>query len=526
MTMIYTTLNIIMSAFSTAVAVPKKMIPMSKVMGVESFKEIKPEMVNLKPIAHGNTVYKTGGVNKISFRIPSFSNALLDTSRSFISVIAAGYTGESPNAPDFDAKAVPADRMGLGLVTGAPVFTRIVIKSSAGLTLEDIDQLDVLDQLFELQEDTSNTSHSFLYGKSLGVQTLTSVGGRCMSHKESYARNFMCALGSTMTPDGLIPQRSTTILTDNQYPNKGAPVGIELLYRFNCGILSKRLAKYLPLFMADGGAGYTFDMDLYVNNGRAIEQHGMDLSKHTSKKELWLHSPQYNMCLLRMDEGLARRFNQIATSGAEVRIPFTTYHTHLASVDQKNMTINIHENATNFKKIWTCLTSLADNDCYNFRGGVYDKLAKVIQYNYRLGTTFVYNEPVQEVYSNYKTIQHVKNSLGVADNYTMLSESPMGFSHANFALQAADPDHRDFIPFCTLHEKGGFHMVANFDYSPEERLMIQGVSSSNPVELNLKLLAQPTNLMAVNFAELCYDLVFKSGIVTYEEQKPGSQSVY
>jgi hypothetical protein len=219
-----------------------------------------------------------------------------------------------------------------------------------------------------------------------------------------------------------------------------------------------------------------------------------------------------------MDEGLARRFNQIATSGAEVRIPFTTFHTHMASVDASNMTINIHENATNFKKIWTCLTELksdADKDVYNFRGGIYDDDWKVSYYNYRLGTTFVYNEAVQETHSNFRTMQHVKNALGVTDNYTMLSESVV-ISQVNDA------------PIGTIHESTGFHTVANFDYAPEERLMIQGVSSSNPIELHLKFdkYATTKNVMCLNFAELCYDLVFRGGVVSYEEQKPGTQSVY
>jgi hypothetical protein len=500
-----------------AVAVPKKMIPMSKVMGVEAFKEIKPEMVALKPVAHGNTVYKQGGVNKISFRIPSFSNALLDTSRSFLSMVVGANTGavrptvNTNNADIGENQYLPGAGViskGLGLISGAPVFTRIVIKSSAGLTLEDIDQLDVLDQLFELHEDTSDANNSLIYGKSMVEQLSvpTQNQNRVMGFNEASVRGLNIANADLDTPSSWRQMRMLDFLG-----------GIEVLYKFNIGILSKRLAKYLPLFMADGGAGYTFDIDLYVNGSRALEQMG---AVATPKKELLVHSPVYNMCLLRMDEGLSRRFNQIATSGAEIRIPFNTYHTHLASCDQQNMTINIHENATNFKKIWTCLTGLGDTDCYKFHGGV-RSIAPVIYYNYRLGTTFVYNEPVQEQNSNFRTVQHVKNALGVSDNYTMLSETPFKFQTATVG------DAYGERTAGVLHEFNAFHMVASFDYAPEERLMIQGVSSSNPVELHLKFLQAPlSGTMAVNFAELSYDLVFRNGIVTYEEQKPGSQSVY
>jgi hypothetical protein len=275
----------------SAVAVPKKMIPMSKVMGVESFKEIKPEMVALKPIAHQNTMYKSKGVNKISFRIPSFSNALLDTARSFVSVVAAGCNGEAAPNTAYGLSANATNSKGIGLVAGAPIFRRLVVKSSAGLTLEDIDQLDILDQLFELHEDSSNANDSLLYGKAMTGQVRQEqrhkdvrygdVGrGRMMGRDEAMVRNFQCTAAGN-TPETLVAPMVRNgfgtfdpAATNPMIQLDIRPPGVELLYRFNIGILSKRLAKYLPLFMADGGAGYTFDVDLYVNDERALTQTG------------------------------------------------------------------------------------------------------------------------------------------------------------------------------------------------------------------------------------------------------------
>ena len=73
-----------------------------------------------------------------------------------------------------------------------------------------------------------------------------------------------------------------------------------------------------------------------------------------------------------------------------------------------------------------------------------------------------------------------------------------------------------------------FLTCANMCYSPEEmKNVVQGVSSSTPIELQVSFENSPEgNLVVNNFCEIGYDLVIKNGMIRYEEQKPGSQSVY
>ena len=237
---------------------------------------------------------------------------------------------------------------------------------------------------------------------------------------------------------------------------------------------------------------------------------------------------------MRMDEGLARRFNQMAVSGEEIRIPFHTYHTHNASGQATDQIVYIHENATNFKKIITCLhkageplirydTTHSGDDIgegiqhNGMAGGVSQvgtNYPAVNYYNYRVGAQHVYNEPVQETISNTRTLQFVKQAFGIPDEMTTGLELQSAAGETNTTLESR------------VFDRYRWMSVASFDYSPSDADVVQGISSSNPVQLDIKFTSSPSGFNILNFCELGYDLVFRGGAVHYEEQKPGSQSVY
>lgn len=449
----------------SSVAVPTKMVPVPSVYGVEAFKEIKPEIVALHPVQHKNTEFTTAAQNRISFRVPAYSNALLDTARSFMYLkAAANATG------------------GASLAAGNPLLSRMVVKTSAGLTLEDISDLDILNTLLETLKPADHADNA-LYGNNV----------RDFSYDNAAARV------------GRLPQR-TSGWAQGQYK--------EILFRFNFGVFSKTLTKFLPLFMADGGAGYSFDVDLYLS----------DRGLHSSAgvATLAIKEPVWYLHLVRMDEGLARRFNTMAVHGEEIRIPFVTWHTHRTSLQAARMLAYIHENATNFKKIVTCIykegtrliketSNGATKQYTGLLGGRASAKNKVSSYNYRIGVQHVYNEPVTESSSNMRTLEFVRSAFGIPDNQLMITQLPDN-----------DAATSNTIPF----EHGRWMSVASFDYSPSDASVIQGISSSNPVELALTVDEFEDNSTVFNYCELAYDLVFKGGAIHYEEQKPGSQSVY
>ena len=465
-----------------SVAVPKKMVPVPNVYGVESFKEVKPEMVALHPIQHKDTNFTKDGTNRISFKIPAYSNALLDTSRSFLHMQLSSA-----------ANALEGGENGIGtvLAQGLPIFERMVVKTSSGLTLEDVSDMDILSHMLSFVKPTEWEKAS-MYGNKIERQNGTTTShGRLSSH------------------------------TDH-----ASVVRSEAVLKFDWGIFDKKLSKFIPLFMADGGAGYSFDVDLYVSNrGTAVE--ASTAEGEGTMGLIQIEKPVWYLQLLRMDEGLARRFNQMAVSGEEIRIPFHTYHTHNASGQATDQIVYIHENATNFKKIITCLhksgeplirrddagEDIQHNGMAGGASQVGTNYPSVISYNYRVGAQHVYNEPVAEQDSNVRTLQFVKQAFGIPDEMTTGLEISLAED------EAGTDRNRVFDRFRWMS-------VASFDYSPADADVVQGISSSNPVQLDIKFNNSPSGFNIINFCELGYDLVFRGGAVHYEEQKPGSQSVY
>ena len=136
----------------------------------------------------------------------------------------------------------------------------------------------------------------------------------------------------------------------------------------------------------------------------------------------------------------------------------------------------------------------------------------------------MYNEPVEEQQSNARTLMFVKQAFGVPDDVVLRTEvRDIDTNKWSGLVEEQNKTGRQF-------DVNRWFSVASFDYSPADSGVIQGISTSNPVELSLKLKAplgnEGTSHNLINFCELAYDLVFKGGSMHYEEQKPGSQSVY
>jgi hypothetical protein len=70
--------------------VPTQMIPGALANGVDSLKALTPERIKLKPVNQAQQ-YQKNGINKITFRVPAYSNSFLDTSKSFLTY-TLGYT--------------------------------------------------------------------------------------------------------------------------------------------------------------------------------------------------------------------------------------------------------------------------------------------------------------------------------------------------------------------------------------------------------------------------------------------------
>jgi hypothetical protein len=97
--------------------------------------------------------------------------------------------------------------------------------------------------------------------------------------------------------------------------------------------------------MCDAGAGFAFDVDLYLADTPAVIKHTeFVLSPTYFVKDIVQH-----LETRRSDEGLCKKFNEISCSAEEeILIPYSTMHHHQHSLTNagRNL-VRIHESATN-----------------------------------------------------------------------------------------------------------------------------------------------------------------------------------
>jgi len=443
-------------------AIPQQLVPAASQLGVESFSQIKPQRVVIKP--NLDTTYRPTGVNRVVFKIPSFSNSFLDTSKSFLS-FNVGYETSS--------NVTVTDQCRLN--NGAPVFQRLTLKTSNGLVIDQISDYHILSQLISATKQDS--------------VAVSAQEGR------DFESVFMD--GSMKKESCLAQNLSTT--------------GIPIVHYINMGLLSKHTKKWLPLSLMNGG-GFALELELLLSENTAVlSQTGV-----VSSPVYRLTNIAYNMEIRTLDEALCKKFNQIACSGDELRIGFKTMHTHSAILNSTKNIVKIHESATSLDRVWnvfqnaTNMNSLTRASAYDLIGGVGSTGNRVItRYNARIGSQFLYNDYISEstaAEGNAVTISHVRNALDFQDK-------PLVMQFIDTATYK--PSARHYV------------QCLDFQYSGNSGF-VNGISTSTPLELYFELPAAyvSNDVICYSFAEVSYDLVVKGGVVHYEEVRPGSNSVY
>jgi hypothetical protein len=441
--------------------VPSKMMaPPSKLMA-DSLKSIQLERVRLLPQQHASTTYSPSGLNRISWRLPAYANSMLDTSRSFLS-FKVKLTGSGT----LDATNNAVFQNGIG-----GIFERIVVRNSAGLTIEDISNFNVLQKVLTCVSQEED------YRIDEGVYGTSEAGA---------------SVGALMVPSS---------------------DGIVYTFKFNTGVLSSALSAYLPVFMMDSNGGYALDIDLYLSPANSCMKANGTINADVSYV---ITEPVYNLALLRMSSELCSKYNEISCDpNNSIEIPFVTYKCHTQTLQSQNNIVHISETATNLKRIWGVYLDQSQTKAGNvlpFRGSVKEGNGKrLTKYNWRVGTTYLMNEAVQETVNNNTSLQFVKDSI-------FAMKKPLVISKANTTDTA------------TLFEDDEkFFTVANFEYSSEsmDPTVVGGISSTNPIQSETTFDSTPSSaIINHNFAEVGYVMTIRNGIVRYDEPKPGSQSVY
>jgi hypothetical protein len=447
----------------TSRVIPSKFISKGNAIGIDSLSEIKSEKIRLQ--VHGNnstTTYTPNAQNKLLFRIPAYANGFLNNEDTFLS---------------FKLKTTGCDATNYTVFgMGCPVFSRCIIRSSQGLVISEENNFHILNRLFSIHEVHSGLMDEGIYDNGDVVDATKKA-----------------ALGIAL-------QNSITYVL-----------------KFKSSLLDVNLAAYLPLFMMDGGGGYAFDLELTlapVNECLTLALGAVSTPSYE------LSEPVLNLNLLRMTPSLCSKYNQIACNEREkITIPFKTYRCHSSSLTSATkQQLSIHEMSTNIKRVWTVLTkSVHDVDAeqnLGFYGSVKDSSIKIDEYNYQVGNQFIFSEPVSEQNNrnNNITLNHVKGG---------------SFSHGKNTI-LTQPESDSSIQNCfEASSKKMFHTCCSFDYSKEStKGVIQGISTSTPLLVSIKVNTAPNNYQMHNFVEIGYDLSIQNGELKYVEQKGGSNQVY
>ena len=441
--------------------VPSKFMAPPKTIMEDSLKSIQLERVRLLPQQHASTTYSPEGLNRITWRLPAYANSMLDTSRSFLS-FKLKLTGSGT----LDANNNAVFQNGIG-----GIFERVLIKNSAGLVIEDISNYNVLQKILTC------VSQEEEYRIDEGVYGTSEAGA---------------PVGALMVPS--------------------AP-GIVYTFKFNTGVLSSSLSAYLPVFMMDSNGGYALDVELFLTPANSCMKANGTINADVSYT---VTEPVYNLALLRMSSELCSKYNEISCDpNSTIQIPFSTFKTHTQTLQSQTNVVHVSETSSCLKRIWCAYldqTQTKSGNVLPFRGSVKEANGlRLTKYNFRIGTTYLFNESVQETINNNTSLQYVKDSI-----FSM--KKPLMITKANSDNTA------------TLFEDDGkFFTVANFEYSSEamDPTVIGGVSSTNPIQSETTFDSTPSSaIVAHHFCEVGYVMTVRNGIVRYEEPKPGSQSVY
>jgi hypothetical protein len=444
-------------------AIPQQLVPAGTQLGVDSFSQIKPQRIILKPQV--DTTFRPTGVNKVTFKIPAYANSFLDTSKSFLSFVVGYDTTTNVTAIANTCR----------LTNNAPVFQRLTLKSNAGLVIDQIDNYHVLSQLISATKPDSE-SVSILEGRDFNS----------------------VFLDGSMKAEACVAQNLST-------------VGIPIRHYINMGLLSKHTSRWLPLGLMDGG-GHAFELELQLSdNATVLRQTGT-----VTAPVYRLEQVVYNLEIRTLDEALCRKFDQIACGGGEIRIGYKTMHAHTAMLNSTKNIVKIHESATSLDRVWNVfmatgdISRLIDTSAFKLVGGTESGNGRVIsRYNARIGSNWLYNNFVEEdskAVGNMQTCTHVKNALGYQNR-------PLVMEYRSEATNR--PSDRHYVN------------VFDFQYSGSEGFANGISSSTPlEMYFDLPSAYTTNDIMVFSFAEISYDLVVKNGMVHYEEVKPGSNAVY
>lgn len=448
-------------------SVPSKLVSYSALPVGISAKNFDISFNSLLPTnSTGGSVFAPSGVNRILFTVPAYQNCFLDNGRSHLA-----FTFET---------TVAGTQLCTSLGSSC-LFDRMVIRSGPNV-LEDITHLDVLNKILTSMDDKNESRLAEgCYNREYNGGGLTSAQTRVVGTKQK--------------------------------------TGVELNYIFRHGLLHEHLASYLPLHAMNTSDGRAFSIELYLNDPKKVLQWDADAEPAISTASYKLSNVRYQMCLLKADQTIIQRFNNLSGNGT-ITIPFSTYRSHQNGLSMTSTITQIAEACSDLRKIHTVIVSGSSADINkavdhpypaetSFIGG-HEHSIKVSEYQLQVGNKYIFTEPLKSVSDNSQLMAQVKNA---------------SFYKGNMLLESVDQG-GSLRP---AYEKSLFHMTSSFCYE-NSSIMTNGISlGSLPLILKLGMLASGgvgSGNIILSQAECGFNLVINSGLCSVKDSKDASDFGY
>jgi len=421
-------------------AIPRGLVSREQMKMIPGIKCVR---TNILPAnSSGNYSFSASSNNRITFQIPSFPNSYLNGKRSFIRFLLK----TSSNGV---------------LIPQANIFRRMLLKSSRGQVLEDVDNIDVLSRIFQ-----NLKSEATLKGEAFSSKDIRAV---------DVAKNF-----GNMT--------NTT--------------GQNMRHHLMSGILGDHQEFLIPLSSMNASSGYCFQLELFLNDDAKVVG-----STNTSPASYSLEEVSYDVELMEVSDAIQADINSELSSGSQIPLPYKSWRSHNTALSGAGTQhkVDIAESAINAEKIysvvvpqsWTQKQSVdatkylgTDYDPYTFYGG-----------RKKLSASGAFTSPTDYVTQygwRYGSVYYPSAPISLDKDSTVALETTL----ATFDLKGNE------LPFMTAQETDGsgatnrfesrdFILAHNFNKTPEKmRSGLNLANSGAPVSLNLHFNSNPNATVA------------------------------
>ena len=416
-------------------AIPRGLVSREQMKMIPGIKCVR---TNILPAnSSGNYSWSASSNNRITFQIPQFPNSYINTKRSFIRFLLK----TSSNGV---------------LVPQANVFRRMLLKSSRGQVLEDIDNYDTLCRIFQNMK-----SEATLKGEAFSSKDIRAV---------DVAKNFGNMTNAT---------------------------GQNMRHHLQSGILGDHQEFLIPVSSMVASSGFAFQLELFLNDDAKVVG-----STNTSPATYSLEEVSYDMELVEVSDAIMADINSELASGSQIPLPYKSwrsFNTALSGSGTQHK-VDIAESAINAEKIysvivpqsWTQKQSVTstnylakDYDPYSFYGGRKAKGTSgaftsptdyVTKYNWRYASTYYPSAPIE---LNQDSTVALETSLATFD----LKGNELPFMTAQ---------ETDTTGATSRFESRDFILAHNFNKTPEKMLSGLNLASSGaPVSLSLHFNSNP-----------------------------------